>query len=253
MAWTLLTLTQAVLSSIDGDSVSSIDDTPEATQIALAAKGVYLDIISRADLPELYTINNLDETSSSTPVIMTVPTDVDQVLWVKYDKQISGQTDLLMLPVDFLPLNDFLTMQNALTESDTAVDSMTLTIGSSSVDILYRNDKAPDWYTTYDDETLLFDSYDVDVETFLRATKSQAYVKNIPSFSLTDGFAPDLDEAQMQLWYNETKAICWAEYRQLAHQKAEVNAKRGWTKLQKSKYQLEHASPLERLPHYGRK
>lgn len=253
MSYTLLEITQAVLSSMDGDDVSSITDTPEAEQVALAAKIVYLDIISRADLPELFSIYNLQETSASTPVVMTIPTDVSEVLWVKYDKHLDGDTDLLMQPVPFKPLDEFLTMIFQLSESDSTVDSITLTNGSSSVDILYRNDKAPDWYTTYDDSTILFDSYDSAVETYLRGTKSQAYVRTIPSFSFVDGFTPNLDEPQMQLWLNETKALCWAEYRQVQHSKAEVNAKRGWTRLQKSKFATEQPTPLDRLPNYGRK
>lgn len=252
MSYSLLEITQATLSSMDGDDVTSITDTPEATQVALAAKTVYLDIVARADLPELYALNNLTESSAATPVIMTVPTDVSEVLWIKYDKHINGQTDLFMAPVYFVPLQVFLENTSLLSESADNVDSMTVTIGSSSIELLFRNDKAPDWYTTYDDETLLFDAYDGSVDAFLRASKSQAYVRTTPSFTFSDGFTPSLDETQMQLWLNETKALCWAEYRQLQHQKAEVNAKRGWTRLQKTKFRTEHTSPLDRLPNYGR-
>lgn len=253
MAYTLLEVTQAVLSSMDGDEVSSITETPEAEQVALAAKTVYLDIIARADLPEHFTLQNLTETSSSTPVVMTVPTDVSEVLWVKYDRHPSTDSDLLMQPIYFKPLDEFLNDVFGLDESDTTVDSMTLTIGSSSIELLYKNNQPPSFYTSYNDTTLLFDSVDTSVETFLRATKSQAYVRTIPSFTFSGSFTPDLDEPQMQLWLNETKALCWAEYRQVQHVKAEVNAKRGWNRLQKTKFATEQPNPLDRIPNYGRK
>ncbi len=253
MKYTLLQLTQAVLSSMDGDEINSITDTVESQQVATAIRTVYFDIVSRSGMPELDSFVNLDASGDAAkPTLMTLPSDVLELYSLKYDKHTTLDTSLLMLPVVYKPLEDFMQDSYALDPDDTTVDSMSIS-STDTVTVLYRNDKAPDFYTTYDDNTLLFDSYDSDVDTTLQASKTLAFVRTSPTFTLDDGFTPDLDEPQFALLMNEAKALCWAEYRQIQHGKAEVNAKRGWTRIQKTKFATETAAPLDRLPNYGRK
>ena len=61
MKYTLLEMTQDILSNMSSDEVNSISDTPESLQVATIIKQKYYDIVSRGDLPEhnLYRLRHL--------------------------------------------------------------------------------------------------------------------------------------------------------------------------------------------------
>lgn len=254
MAYTLLQLVQLGLSSINGDEITSINDTPESSQVVKITKTVYNDIVTRADLPEHKSLYQLVETSASSPTIMTVPTAVNSLDWVKYNWETSDDTDDKFKDITFVPLHEFLGMMHQIDESETAsFGTFNYTVGSYSVKFFYSKLKSPTWYTTYDDGTIVFDSVDTGVETYLRATKSLGFGLMEPTFTESDGFTPDLDQVQEALLVNEMKAMCWAELRQTQHQKAEVNAKRGWVKLQVNKERVKGNTAYSLVKGYGRK
>ena len=254
MKYTLLEMTQIIASSMDSDEINSINDSVESQQIAKIIRNAYFDLINRSALPEHMTPLNLQASGDSTqPVLMTIPTGIDKVEWVKYDNATSTDTDRNMQPVYFVPFEDFMVRSNSLDIDATYVDSMTVTANTYTFDVLYRNDKAPEYYTSYDDRTLLFDSYDSGVDTTLRASKSLAYGRRLATFTLSDSFTPDLDEPQFQLLLNEAKALAWAELKQTVHAKAEQNSRRGWVNLQKSKVTSEELSDFDQLPNFGRR
>jgi hypothetical protein len=237
---------------MDSDEVSSIDDTVESQQVAKVVRTAYFDIINRARLPEHYDLRQLNETSSSTPVIMTVPSDVDHIEYVKYDWATATDPEINMQLLTFKPMQDFLDMQDRLDPTATDVDSLTLTVGSDNHTILFKNNGPPRYYTTTDDNKVLFDSYDNEVETFLRQTKSRAYCRLSIPWTMVDSFTPDLDEPQFALLLNEAKSLAWAELKQSPHSKAEQSARRAWTQLQKNKHAVGPSSDFDRLPNFGR-
>lgn len=253
MKYTLLELVQDILSSMDSDEVSSIDDTVEAQQVAKVVRTAYFDIINRARLPEHYDLRQLNETGSSTPVIMTIPADVDKIEYIKYDSATATDTAINMQLLRYKSLQDFLNMQDSLDPTATDVGSLTLTVGSDNHTILFKNNSAPHYYTTTDDNKILFDSYDNEVETFLAQDKTRAYCRLSITWSMTDGFTPDLDEPQFALLLSEAKSLAWAELKQSPHQKAEQSARRGWSQLQKNKNAVESLSDFDKLPSFGRR
>lgn len=253
MKYTLLEVNQAVLASMDSDEIDSIDDTTESRQVTLLIRNVYMDIVDRADLPEDFTLFRLAETTSSTPTVMTVPTDISKILWIKYNTETEDDTDMSYTDMVYVPKYEFLSNMFRLRESSDTVGTFTKTIDSDTINFLYRTDTAPTCYTTYDDNTLVFDSLDTEVDTHLTADKTTCYGKKVVIFTSTDTFEfPKLDEPQHQLLLNESKALAWAELRQTQHMKAERQAGRGWTKLQKSKDVI-NPNRFDRLPNYGRK
>lgn len=254
MKYTLLELVQEVLSSMDSDEVNSITDSTESLQVAKVIRSTYFSILERANLPEHYGLVNLTASGDSTkPVQMTLPSDVNELLWLKYNKETATDTDLNMVPVDYMALPDFLSMTYMLSESDTNVDTMTHTAGAHSYTFMYRNDKAPDYYTAFDDGTLIFDSYDNTVDTTLQSSKTLGYARLVIPFTMSNTFTPDLDENQFNLLLNEAKALAWAELKQAQHAKAEQTARRGWVTLQKNKEAVDKRSFFDKLPNYGRK
>lgn len=85
MKYTLLDLTQSVLSSLSSDEVNSIGDTTESMQVAEIVRQKYFDIINRVDLPDHEQLVQLEASADSdSPVLMFVPEGIANLSWLKY-------------------------------------------------------------------------------------------------------------------------------------------------------------------------
>lgn len=259
--YTLLELVQQVMSSMDSDAVTSISDTVESQQVVDIIRTVYDDIRSRGDLTVNKTLFNLTASGTSLkPVLMTLPTGFDRVEWIKYNVIKTGDTDPNWIELQFLPLDQFMQMTQSMNASETTVDAMTITSADGyTLTFNYRNDKGPDYWTTFDDVTIIFDGIDKVVDTStLQSVKTIAYGTKTYTWSATDGFVPDLQPSQFALLLNESKSLAWAEMKQTMHQKAEQAAKRNWTHLSKTRQHTPDAkwrrgnSAFEQLPNFAR-
>lgn len=256
MKYTLLEMTQIILSSMDGAEVSSINDTAESLQVANVIKTCYNDIISRANLPEHYQVFELNDSGDSTKkTLMRRPSNVEEILWVKYNKIREDETDSRFENIQYLPMDEFFNMMYKLNESDDNVFSFDLTIGVDTFTIKGYNDRAPTYYTTWDDFYLLFDSYDEQVDDTLQKHKSLCYGFMVPTFTMNDAFTPDLDGYQFTLLLNEAKSLSFLELKQVQHPIAEKKARRGWITLERVKHAVKPKNRyyLDDLPNYGRK
>src|SRR5882757_6715281 len=85
MKYTLLELTQDILSGMSSDEVNSISDTSESLQVATIIKQKYFDIINRVPLPEHEQLIQLDPSlDADSPVLMFVPQGIADIKWLKY-------------------------------------------------------------------------------------------------------------------------------------------------------------------------
>lgn len=85
MKFTLLQLTQSILSSLNSDEVNSIGDTTESLQVAECIRTSYLNMLGRYDLPEHNQIFQLTASTDSTkPVVMYRPDGINRIEWIKY-------------------------------------------------------------------------------------------------------------------------------------------------------------------------
>lgn len=251
MRYTLLQMTQAILSSLDGDEVNSISDTTESLQIATIIKNSYYDIVSSLNLPEHKDLFELIPTNSSTPVVMTKPTDVTDIEWIKYNNFTTDEGRDRFVDVLYMDLRDFLENAYSLDSTQDNIESCTIvTRPTDSFTLMYRNNAFPRYYTTYDDNTVLFDSYMASEDSFLQKTKTQCYGQILPTWTQSDSFTPDLDPKQFTLLLNEAKSQAFIELKQTANPKAERRARRGWIQAQRTKDNiLRH----ENYKAYGRK
>lgn len=235
MKYTLLELTQRILESMESDEVNSISDTPESQAVANIIKEVYYDIVGHLDPNESHGVFKLDASGDNTkPVLMTIPTTVSNIDWIKYNKNTSADPRYEILrPVSH---EEFFALTKAYTVSDTNVNTMTVTVNGESIVFKYYNDRYPQFYTIFDEYSVVFNAYDSDIETTLTEARSLGEGSLIPTFTMTDAFVPDLDPRQFQLLLNEAKATAFVELKQTTNAKAEQKSRRNFVKAQKDKW-----------------
>lgn len=254
--YSLLNIVQRTLSSMDSDEVNSISDTTESSQVATCAEIVYNDLIQGSDPPEDYRVFSLTASTDPTaPIVMYRPLGFESVQWVKYRRTIQDDDTgqlwwTVMKPILF---DEFLKRQDGLSLDASDVSQMNLVLPNTTLQILYYNDRSPDYYTSWDDNTILFSSIDTAVDTTLQNSKTLCYGQFSTQFLMIDSFTPAFDSQVHQLWLHETKALASAEMRQVTNNSAEKAARKTWIKLQDDKQAINTGSYYNRLPDYGRK
>lgn len=224
MKKTLLAITQEILNDIDSDEVNSIDDTPEATQVANIVQSTYNSIISNRNWPHTARLVNLTSSADSTkPNIMYIEDDVKEMISVYYNKSKFGETRLRFEPVRWIEPDEMLRVFYGRNTDAENVEKIILPTGEVCV---ITNNYPPKYYTSFDDKTVVFDSYDSEVDSILQSSKTQMRAYVIPSFSLTNDFIPDLPDEAFSFLIEESKSKSAIKIAQKVDQKAEQESKR---------------------------
>jgi hypothetical protein len=131
---------------------------------------------------------------------------------------------------------------------------MTLTNSNGTFEFKYHTDRSPLFYTTFDDDQLIFDAYESAVDSTLQKAKTYCWGQLEPSFALADGTVPDLNTQQTDLLFNEAKSQCFAELKQTENVKAERRARTGWVlSKRRTNSKTPNQSEYDLMPDYGRK
>lgn len=254
--YSLLEMTQLILSAMESDEVSSYADTTESLSVANVIRRVYNDMISGQDLPEFYDIFELTASGDSNyPIVMYMPEDVDTMLWLKYNSLDTVTDPTNYLPLRYLELEEFLRRMYLQNTSETGVYTADLgrSVTSSTLKLIYRNDKNPEFYTTIDDNTVLFDSYLASVDSTLQSSKTSAYGIYNTDYVMDDNFVPRLNDQHFSLFFNKALAVSFAEVKQVTNASAEKEVKKQEIRSEKRRYQNPRRSWFDTLPNYGRK
>jgi len=213
MKRTLLELTQSILSDMDSEPVNSIFDTEEAQQVASVIKDTYYNIIAARSIPEHDRLLKLTALSdNSRPTHFTYPANSKEVRVFEYDNKEVYWKD----PVDFL--NDM--------PSPTADNAVEVLDPLSGTKLYISNDKNPKYYTSFDDQYIVCNSYDAAVENTLQESKTRCWGSVYPTWSVTDTFIPDIDEVLFPYLLAESKSVCFDIFKSGSTPKIEQAARR---------------------------
>lgn len=260
MRYTLLELTQAVLSSMDSDEINSITDTVESQQVVEVIKTVYDDIISRSDLNSNNTLFNLTASTDPTkPIMMFKPDGIENIKWLKYNVMKDVDPAPVWADMIYLNIENFIQYIHQYGQDEPFVATFNHVIGTSNITFVYRTDTAPRYWTSFDDNTIFFDAYDSTVDSTLQSSKTISFGSKETDFQKLDSFVPSLQPQQFALLLNESKSLAWSELKQTTHQKAEQSARRNWVHLQKTRQETpesvdpsNQSSFFAKLPNFGR-
>lgn len=248
MKQSVLDMTQDILSDMNSDEVSSITDTVESMQVAQIIKSTYEELMGRKNWPHLQKLLKLDSSlTTSRPTHMAVPSTIKEVISVSYNKQNINQTSPRWNEVEWLYPDEFLQKTNDRNTDNANTDEIE---DVSGVKLLIKNDKAPTYFTSFDDENIVFDSYDSEMDSTLQSSKTQVLAYVLPSFTLTDTFVPDLPAEAFPALLAEAKSVCFARIKQAPDSKAEQQSRRSMNWISRKNWQVAGGW---QFPNYGRK
>jgi hypothetical protein len=253
LRYTLLELTQRILESMESDEVSDINETPEATSVANIIKECYFDIVGELNMAEQEGLFKLTSSGDNTkPVLMYMPATVSRVQYLKYNVDAAVGTPNYR-DLRYLSNDEFLYYQTGVDPTDAAVDQMTVELNGVDFVFQFRNDRYPTYYTIFDEQSFVFDAFDVTVEDTLTQVRTLGYGSLVPSFTLTNTWTPDLDPRQFQLLLQDAKATAFTELKQIQNPTAEKKARKNRILTQKNKNDNDPRSSNQDHAQFGRK
>lgn len=246
MKRTVLDLTQDILSSLDAEEVSSIDDTIEATQVATILKNTYLAMASNRNWSSQKRLTQFEHSGTpDLPTHLKAPENLKELISFQYNgSKVAGQYQ--SNPVRYIEPDEFLRLAS---HRNPASDTTRLIRDVGGTDLVIINNKPPTYWTTFDDTYIVCDSYDKDVDDALKASKTQIHAVMFPKFIMEDSHVPDMPVEAFASLLAEAKSIAFVEIKQTANQKAEQEAVRQRTWLSRKEWSL-HGGV--RYPNYGR-
>lgn len=238
MAKTLLNLTQNILSAMDSDEVNSIYDSVEAIQVATIILETLEAEFNNIDLPELSNIVQLTSASNlALPNYLHYGSDVNGITTLRYR---NFRNNGNYQEVQYLTPDQFWDRQ--LLYLSTGPNTVQIT-DPSGISYYINDNRVPSYYTSVNNDYLIFDSYDADHENTLEGLNSFALaVNNIGSVSIADGYVPPISDSLFPLLLAEAKATCFLILKQLPSPKHEQIARRQRSRMQKNLYKSRKAS-----------
>ena len=246
---TLLEMVQDILSDMNSDAVNSISDTTEADQVARIIESTFYELINARDWPHLATMGQLEASGTSArPTHMKLPVNVQKILWLKYNKRTSTDTRDRYSKVEHKEPQAFVELLNARDSSDTT--NVSTITDLSSIPLYIIKTQAPSYYTSFDNEYLVFDSYDNTVDSTLQQSKTQVHMYREPVFTQADTFVPDLPDKAFSYFLAEAKSTCFNTLKQSPNAKEEQKSNRQRHRMSREKWRQNGGI---RYPNYGRK
>ncbi len=249
MKMTLLEIVQNILSDMDSEEINSISDSNEAEQIAKVIENTYFNLISTRIIPEhAQTIKLVSYSSSARPTHFSFPTRVKNIEFLDYNvsEKVGGveyKRLTYLEPDSFFALSDKRDSlaSNVVQVNDVQADSI----------LLIRNDVMPAYYTSFDDENIVLDSYNSTIDSTLTAAKTRAYGTKYPTFdSFSDTFTPDIDDVMFPYLLAEAKSTAMSLFKSGADPKIEQSARRQKSYVQNDMHRVNKGRPHN---NYGRR
>lgn len=248
MKLTLLDMTQRILSNMDSDEVNSIDDTYESEQVATIIRDVYMDIVTNRNWRHhRRLLSILPSGTTALPTHMSIREDFKEMAFVNYNKVKTGETRQRYEPIKYLEPDDFLRVTNGCNSDDENIDTIQ---DPSGVQLFIRNNRAPSYYTSFDDQTIIFDSYDKEVDSTLQESKVQAMAYIMPDWVHEDDAIPDLPTEGFSALLAEAQSRAMFWLKQMEDVKSEQESRRQQRWLSRKQWTVNGGI---KYPNYGRR
>lgn len=245
----LLDIVQNILSAMSLEEVNSIEDVPEALQIAEIVKETYYQIISHREWEFLNLTFSLEASGDlDKPNIMTIPSGIADISFLKYydEKDSTYKTLQYLSPEAFLEANSNVILKDSVTQ---------ITGLAKQVDAIFRvqTDKQPEYFTSFDEKTIIFDSYNSNYDMTLQSNKTLCYGNKHPIFELNDDYEIEMPEEMVWSYLlPESKSVASVNILQTVNEKEEQRSRRGRWRMYYAHPKTSNGYKRE-VQRYGRK
>jgi hypothetical protein len=247
MKLTVLQMTQSILNDMNSDSVNNLNDTHESEQIAEIIRATYYEMLGNRSWPHLKQLFQLTGLGDITqPSTMVLPVELSEMSWLRYNKKKVDSTRDFYQPVQYLQPQDFVDHSNG---RNTDQDNI-IRVQVDGVTVLVRTDVQPTKWTTFDEQFIVFDSYNSAVEDSMQASNTQCQGYINPAWEYDNDFVPDMTAEGFPSLLAEAKSTAFIMLRQESNPKAEQRARRQSRWLSRKSWIAEGGV---RYPNYGRR
>jgi hypothetical protein len=189
---TVLDVVQTYLDYVDGFEVDSIFDSDESMQCATIAEHMYYTVIDKYKdfqfKSNIDTLEGLGDTN--TPALMKIPDRVSYVQYARVQYNVSTTGGVKYKNVKWLAPDDFLDYINGRTTEINGAEEMVV----NDVPLVVLNNRFPEYFTSFDDQYVVFDSYNKDYDSTLQEDKTQVISQSSDSFIKDDSFVIPLPD-----------------------------------------------------------
>lgn len=237
-------MVQNILSSIESDEINSIGDTVEALQVAEEIKTAFEDLFSDFEWPSQEGfIKLLPSLDSDKPTLMYLPDDVEEITSVYYNNGTIDSPEFVEVryrdPDLFMRYGTIYLQQS---EPIQLVDNF----------YVYTN-QHPRFWTTYDNKTIVFDSFNSTVDSTLQESKILCRGRVSNKFQLVDDFVPPIDAQHFPLLLSEAKRMSFVNYKGVSNANEERRNRNQKVRAQKHRWRTRRQRPNDFCNDYSRK
>lgn len=248
MKMTLLEMTQDILNDLDSDEVNSISDTVESQQVAQIVKTCFYEQISNRNWPHLRRLIQMEASGDlNKPNYLRIPNGLKELITFKYEASKLGDTQKNLVDVTYKEPESFLRYVSSR-RSD--ADNVREVADFSGTTILTVTDKAPEYWTSFDDKHIVTDSFDSEVDDTLKKSKTQCLAYVEPAWVHSDDAIPEIPDEAFSGLLEEAKSTAFFTLKQMSNPKAEQKASRQSRWLSRRAWQANGGIQYE---NYGRK
>lgn len=185
MKLTVLDAVQSYLNAVNGFRVDSIHETDEAYQAALICKETYQMLFQHVNdlqfASSLVTLDDLLDVDKPTHLRIKQAVNKIHLSKIQYIRDLDNNVycDVQYInPVEFLDLTKY----RSSTEANTQV-----VLENGAKFTVYTN-RQPQYWTSFDDDYIVFDSWDASESTTVVASRTRMYASVEQDFILDDDF-----------------------------------------------------------------
>ncbi len=241
MKKTLLEMVQNILSSMKSDEVNSIGDSVLAYDVAQEIESTYYILLEEHNSEYQRGLIQLTPSTDPTkPTHMKIPENAKELQWIKYNNL--STDDVGWEEVCYLDPEDFVQRSVQLANQDNVLE-----VEDFSGSPLYvKSNQQPKYYTTFDEEWLVFDGYNATLDTTLQSSKTMCWAITFPAFEFEDNFVPRLKADLFPRLIAEAKSACFINFKQTANSKEEQRSRRLATNYQSRQHRVREKQPTSR-------
>ena len=217
-------------------------------QVAQIIKTCYREMSANRNWPHTKKLIKLDAVNDlSKPTYLKLPEEVKELILFNYDKTKMDDQRIDISEVTYKEPEVFLRYCLRRNLSD---ENIVETLDFSGTKFFIHNNRAPQYWTSFDDTYIVCDSYDKTVDDTLKQSKTQALVYGSSSWSPVDSFIPDMPSEAFPALLEEAKSTAFFVLKQMVNQKAEQKVKRQQTWLSRKAWR---AAGGVQYANFGRK